>query len=130
MLFSMTNSWARFGTILLSAMLLGTFPALANADRSEPVSENMQHDGNTSDDVLHTAPGIIDQTPASPEDKMLTEKVTAALTGIQGIAVNTEHRVVTLMGTAASFDDKQKALSLTRNVDGVWTVKDEMEIRN
>lgn len=127
---STANIWFRLGIVLMSAMLLSAFPFFADAKDSEPISESILHDSKGEGSMLKSVPEVIDENAASPEDKMITERVTSALAGFTRVSVNTEDRVVTLMGTVPSFDDKQKALGLARNVDGVSTVKDALEIAN
>ena len=128
MKYSIANNCFRLGIVLMSALLLSASPFFADAKNSDPIAESIQNDSKGEGSMLNTPPDVIDRTAASPEDKMITERVTSALSGFNRVSVNTEDRVVTLMGTVPSFEDKQRALGLARNVDGVWTVKDELEI--
>ena len=127
---SIANNWFRFGIVLMSAMLLSASPFFADAKDADPVPESIQHDSKGEGNMLKTTPEVVTEDPASPEDKMITERVSAALAGFDRVTVNTEDRVVTLMGTVPSLADKNKALDLAKGVDGVWSVKDELEIAN
>ena len=110
------------GLTAMIAMLLIAAPLTASA------KEDSDHDRYIVEEMLKPHLEGMNKAPASPEDMAVTDRVKAALGGYENVAVNTVKGIVTLMGTVPSFDAKQKALSMTRDVDGVRTVKDQLMI--
>ena len=70
----------------------------------------------------------------APRDGTISKEVETKLTsdqfgGLAGIMVTTEAGVVTLLGTVETADQKARAADLTRQVNGVKRVKNNLEIR-
>ena len=81
--------------------------------------------------------GMLNSKPANPEasadDQALTGKVKSALISesklkLEPIKVEAQKGVVTLSGKVSSDADRQEAIKIASNVDGVKAVKDNMVI--
>ena len=71
----------------------------------------------------------------SPRDGAISKEVEAKLAsdqfgGLSGVMVTTEAGVVTLVGTVEKAEQKARAADLTRQVNGVKRVKNNLDIRS
>jgi hyperosmotically inducible protein len=68
------------------------------------------------------------------DDKTTTARVEAALKGngsseLSGVVATTTNSVVTLRGTVPSAEARNRAAAITRGLDRVKEVRDEIEVR-
>lgn len=105
--------------------------ALANAQDPQPAPDNTRTNQRDRDKAAATA----DRQKMSPEDRDLTRKIRAAITGdkslstyAHNIKVITRDGKVTLKGPVRSSEEKSAVLSKATQIAGEPNVTDEMDV--
>ena len=122
----MKNALYILSIFLMATALFVGAPLIAQANETTkpiPAAEDPK-------EIPTKVPDVLTETPASPEDMAITERVKIALRAFPDIAANTEGGVVTLMGTVRNADERQRAIDLAEDIDGVHSVKDKITVVN
>lgn len=117
---------------LLVALLAGAGLFAGCSDRTaDKVSQSVE---NTTSKMAAATESAADKAGNAVGDAAITGKVKAAIFAEPGlkslqIDVDTRNNVVTLTGSVATQNDKERALQLAQAVDGVTSVVDHLSIK-
>ena len=114
----------------MKALVFALSTALALALAACSSNQNGKSSGSSSGGTGSTS----DQIKQDAKDATLTTKVKSALAADVGLStlkidVDSAGSTVTLKGTVDSADKKQRAEEVARKVDGVATVRNQLQVK-